>query len=131
MAEVALPGGKVRHYRSFAAKFAHFFISHDRFPVRDRYAEVMLRAHLGHSLAPTPDSGAPYTEFETAFRMLAQQVGLGSDTRRLDRYLWIVGGYRAWRKTPDLVNSELREIFEADPPELAVAAGLGPQPAGF
>lgn len=90
MAVVTLPDGKVIRYRSFASKFAHFFVDHDRFPIHDSFAAKMLRAHLG-SGAPAVDSGATYMRIEGAFRRLAWQVGLGSDTRQLDRYLWMIG----------------------------------------
>jgi hypothetical protein len=110
-------------HRSFASKFAHFFIDHDCFPIYDSYAAKMLRAHLGGG-APAPDSGATYMVFEASFRTLAHSTGLGSDTRRLDRYLWMIGQYRDWVKKPSAqINSELRALFEANPPELAVAAG--------
>jgi hypothetical protein len=50
---VPLPDG-VRHYRSFASKYAHFFINH-YYPIRDTYALVALREHVGHkALAAEP-----------------------------------------------------------------------------
>jgi len=122
MASIRLPEGKVRHCPSFASKFAHFFIDYDRFPIYDSYAVKMLRDHLGHdALASEPT----YMAFEKAFRTLAREVDLGSDTRQLDRYLWIVGEYREWLKNPKSVHSELRrQVFETDPqpPELKDAA---------
>ena len=38
-----------RHFRSFASKFCHFFVDADRFPIKDSYAEKMLKHHLGRS----------------------------------------------------------------------------------
>jgi hypothetical protein len=123
-----LPGGKARRHRSFASKFAHFCIDHDRFPIHDSFAAKMLRAHLDRD-APAPDSGATYMSTEAAFRKLARSAGLGSETRRLDRYLWIIGQYRDWTNNPTAtINSELRAVFEADPPELAVSAGIWYRP---
>jgi hypothetical protein len=116
-------GGAARMHRSFASKFAHFFVDHDAFPIYDSYAARMLRVHLGAD-APAPDTGATYMAFEAAFRTLAQSAGLGSDTRRLDRYLWMVGQYRDYVKNSSAqISSELRSLFDANPPELAVAAG--------
>lgn len=116
-------GGGTRMHRSFASKFAHFFIDHDCFPIYDSFALKMLRAHLGRD-APAADPTPTYMAFEAAFRTLAQTAGLGSDTRRLDRYLWMIGQYRDWTRNPSAqINSELRDLFQADPPELAVAAG--------
>lgn len=129
MAAVRLPGGKIIRYRSFASKFAHFFIDHDRFPIHDSFAAKMLRAHLGND-APAVDSGATYMRIEEAFRRLAGQVGLGSDTRQLDRYLWMIGQYRDWANHPRAsINAELRSVFEVDPSELRVAAGGWYRPA--
>lgn len=123
MAAIPVAGGRVHHCRSFASKFAHFFIDHDRFPIHDRFTAIMLRAHLGAG-APAPETGATYMVIEGAFRTLAQSAGLGSDTRRLDRYLWMIGQYREWADDPSArINSELQEVFELDLPELKVAAG--------
>lgn len=121
LAAVTVPTRGTIHYRSFASKFAHFFINRDRFPVYDRFAIAMLRAHLGTRALPA--EGAGYTRFHDAFWRLADSVGPDLDTRHLDRYLWIVGQYREWRKTPKGVNSEARGVFEADPPELQLAVG--------
>ncbi len=127
MAAVPLPGGKIIRYRSFASKFAHFFID-DRFPIHDSYAADMLRAHLGQR-APAPESEATYMARAEAFWELAESAGPESDTRRMDRYLWIVGQYRKWAKnSASRINWELRGVFEADPPELAAAAGIWYRP---
>jgi hypothetical protein len=118
-----VPSGRIIRYRSFASKFAHFFISHDRFPIHDSYAADMLRAHLGPR-APHPDSDATYMDRAEAFWELAESAGPGADTHRLDRYLRIVGQYRKWAQNrASRINWELRGVFEADPPELKRAAG--------
>lgn len=64
------PGGKARRYRSFASKFAYFFIDHDCFSIYDSYAAKMLRAPL--SPGAVPETGFTYMVFEAAFRALAQ-----------------------------------------------------------
>ena len=124
MAEVPpAPGGKPRRHRSFASKFAHFFIDPDRFPILDLFAVNMVRTHLGRAAAELPEQST-YSKFAAAFGRLAGRAGLRTDTRRLDRYLWIVGQYRQWVRNPgSVINSELRAMFEADKPDLALAAG--------
>ena len=133
MAAVPLPGDRILRFQSFAAKFAHFFLDHDRFPILDTVAARMLRDHLGrraptlvepHLLGGDPGRGITYMAFAEAFRTLAQESGLQTSTRQLHRYMWIVGGYRKWLRSPGSVNAELRTVYEADPPELRVAAGI-------
>jgi hypothetical protein len=107
---------KTIHYRSFASKYAHFFVN-PRFPIRDRFAVFGLRECLGHkALRPNPS----YTAFAQAFSTLAQ--GLDSDTRRLDRYLWLIGQYHT-RAAGRTINSEIREAFDAHPRVVAQLIG--------
>ena len=113
-----LPGGNVSRYRSFASKFAHFFIDHDRFPIHGSFAAKMLRAHLGRD-APAPDSGATYMTIEAAFRRLAHSAGLQLDSRRLVRYLWIVGRYctlTTWAQVTMCRSSTMKPAPTGDVP---------------
>jgi hypothetical protein len=80
-----------------------------------------MREHLGRSALAS--DGATYTAFEKAFWTLAHSAELHSDTRRLDRYWWIVGQCRKRADPGWTINSEIRRVFEDNPPELAVAAG--------
>jgi hypothetical protein len=114
-----LPGDKPRVFTSFSAKFCHFFIDSERFPIYDEAARTMLRLHLGTTYKPTKD--APYEAFCIAFEKLRVQVG--ASARDLDRYLWLAGMYDRWlrqrlRKQGPLVNAELLRLFTAPTKEV-------------
>ena len=51
-----------RRFVSFAAKFCHFFIDEERFPIYDEAARDAIRLHLG-SGALTDDEVNPYRRF--------------------------------------------------------------------
>lgn len=113
----ALPTGeeeKQRRFVSFAAKFCHFFIDPERFPIYDEAARDVLKLHLGQA-ALAVDDADPYTAFcsnLSRLRTLAQVQGAGRD---LDRYLWITGMYMKWLrvkgKPKQQMNVELRTMF--------------------
>jgi len=114
-----LPQGnlrKVRRHRSFASKFAHFYIDARRFPILDQYAESMVRFHIG------PASGgagpvASYVEYAARFRELAQATKWTGSTNELDAYLWLAGEYRAWLRNQDVsINAELKNFLNNPPP---------------
>jgi hypothetical protein len=94
---------------SLAAKFAHFFIDEDRFPIYDRYAVRMVAKHLGRSITSVE---APYSAFAAAFDGLAASIGLERERRRLDRYLWVQGQYEDWKAGGKTISSDLRPVFE-------------------
>jgi hypothetical protein len=80
MAAVEVSPGRIIHYRSFASKFAHFFIDHDRFPIYDKFAIRMLREHLGSSALKVEPT---YMAFHEAFQEFAKTVGPDVNTRQL------------------------------------------------
>lgn len=51
-----------RKHRSFASKFAHFFIDMERFPIFDSFAVKMVAYHLG-TQRQVRDSAHPYRRF--------------------------------------------------------------------
>jgi hypothetical protein len=105
-------GGEARRrHISFASKLAHFNLDPDRFPIYDSYAREMLRYHLGRENW-TWDWGQPYQSFCTLYRRLGELAGLRVSNRALDRYLWLAGQRRHWRRNPDApVSSEVRIAF--------------------
>lgn len=103
------PTGQPRRYISFASKFAHFFISPERFPIYDSYAERMLRLHLGASALRDP--GRPYQAFIENLRALMREYDVKSSYRELDRYLWLAGQYRAYVNGARQLNAELLHVF--------------------
>jgi hypothetical protein len=106
-------GDRPRIFLSFAAKFCHFFVDAERFPIYDEAARVMLRLHLGEQRYPLTTLER-YSTFCEAFGEVHKSVGLEAG-RDLDRYLWISGMYERWlrqrkKKNPE-VNAELLRLF--------------------
>lgn len=117
IARVPIGGSEKKQIRrhSFAAKFAHFFIDSERFPIFDGYAEKMVRFHLGRDKA-RKDDDAPYEAYVENFHRLREVAGLRCQKRDLDHYLWIAGQYRRFRRSNHArINTELRKLFELEP----------------
>lgn len=113
-----------RRFRSFASKFAHFFIDSERFPILDSYAASVIKLHLG-ATGYVLDPGQPYRAYVANFQKLRQQAGWLGKGRELDRYLWIAGQYRAYqRRERAQINTELRQLFDNPPPEITSDLGL-------
>jgi hypothetical protein len=108
-------GTKQRNHLSFASKFAHFFVD-ETFPIFDSYAEKVLWSHVRR-----PHGRRDYGTYRAAHRALVQHVGEGCTSRKLDRYLWLSGLYRAWKADrAKAINVEVRQLLEAaTPKELA------------
>ena len=110
---------------SFAAKFCHFFINAERFPIYDDAACKAIKLHLGAKGCVT-NKQLPYRAFCTNFARLRTDAALSCDTRDLDRYLWLAGMYMRWlrerSKAKPLINAELQRLFKS--PTRAAAAEL-------
>lgn len=121
LADVPRGGTEKRKVRrlSLAAKFAHFFIDEDRFPIYDRYAVRMVAMHAGTSIASLDGN---YVAFTAAFNALAVGAGIVTQRRRLDRYLWIQGQYEEWRAHGKASSGDLASAFKRGdwPPPTAV-----------
>jgi hypothetical protein len=118
----ALPAAdneKPRKRTSFAAKFCHFFVDAERFPIYDDAARKAIKLHLGNTYIN--NKTYPYEGFCKNFSRLKAEAGLNCTTRELDRYLWLTGMYMRWLKNRSkkrqLVNVELRELFNNPNPE--------------
>jgi len=116
IAELPKGQGKTgRVFTSFAAKFCHFFVSEDDFPIYDEAARRMLKFHLGKkSMSTTKD---PYVAFcEDIDQLTKGGASLSGSSRELDRYLWISGMYERWlrqrKKKNPLINAELLRVFK-------------------
>jgi hypothetical protein len=119
----AVPG---RTHTSFAAKFCHFFIDQERFPIYDFYADWMVRWHLGRRQAASEPTHA-YRAFLTNLYALRKRDQIVCTSRELDRYLWIAGQYRWWKRKGAAAgtNTELRKrLFERGATDPAVEADL-------
>jgi hypothetical protein len=111
LADVPQGGTERRKVRrlSLAAKFAHFFIDEDRFPIYDRYAVRMVAKHARTSVASLDGNFAAFT---AAFNELAIGTALVTQRRRLDRYLWIQGQYEEWQKHGKASSGDLAAAFK-------------------
>ena len=107
--------GKPRKFVSFAAKFSHFFIDEEQFPIYDEAARDALKLHLGAANL-AEDKSDPYQAFCTNLKRLRDTAKFRGSGRNLDQYLWITGMYMKWLKirakpNPQM-NVELRSLFE-------------------
>lgn len=111
LADVPRGGTEKRKVRrlSLAAKFAHFFIDEDRFPIYDRYAVRMVAKHAGMSVTSLNGN---YAAFTSAFNALAIGAGFILQRRRLDRYLWIQGQYEEWSNQGKASSGDLDAVFK-------------------
>jgi len=106
-----------RRHMSFAAKFAHFFIDAERFPIMDSYAVWMVEYHLGPKNRIRGVS-SPYAAFIENLSRLRAASGVTATSRELDCYLWLAGQYRQWRRNPkSQINAELASLFAHPTPE--------------
>src|SRR5713101_2616065 len=106
-----LPG---RKHISFASKFAHFFISSQRFPIYDSIAISMIKFHLGRGKW-IKDDAHEYSAFLQNLDALMQraQPSLSCDYQALDRYLWLAGLYKKEKTKPRSEDNQ-----EEDTPEI-------------
>ena len=106
---------KPRRFHAFAAKFAHFFIDAERFPILDSYAERMVELHLGRQNVHR-DKAYRYVAFVRNFQALNRLAGWSGTTRTLDQFLWLAGQYREWQRNPSVeINAETKALFEHPP----------------
>lgn len=115
-------GDKPRVFTSFAAKFCHFFVDADRYPIYDDAARQALKQHLGKDYREDPKQ--PYTSFCHNFDKLRGLADVTTKPRELDRYLWLTGMYMRWQKerrnnSKPRVNEELLNLLNAPSPEFA------------
>lgn len=109
----------------FASKYAHFFISPERFPIYDQHAARALMRHWG--VAPSgvltgPDRYERFCELMGVVTMNSAEI-TDVEFGDLDAYLWLAGVYRAWhRKRAGLatedINRDTAQFFsmrEVDP----------------
>lgn len=105
-----------RRHHSFAAKFCHFFVDSERFPIMDSYADKMLKQHLGSALYEG-DACRPYAAFIRNFQRLRAAANHSGTNRELDHYLWIAGQRLKWKIRKDQgkepkINAELNALFQ-------------------
>ncbi len=113
-----------RKHRSFASKFAHFFIDMERFPIYDSFAAKMVAYHLG-SQSQVRDSKHPYRAFVENIHRLKRFAGLSCTTKELDHYLWLAGLCQEWCRNPaSQINAEVAEMFKTPSSEIAAELAI-------
>ena len=113
----AAPPAPAKMYWSFASKFVHFFLDPDRVPLYDAWAAQSLNYHLGGiPLGPSN----PYRQYVGKVSVLRSLAGLSCSIRELDRYLWLSGMYRQWKRKPDRagLSREVVALFTEQSPEV-------------
>jgi len=113
-----------RKHRSFASKFAHFFIDMERFPIYDMFAVKMVAYHLG-TQRQVRDLAHPYRCFVENIHRLKRNARLFCTLKELDRYLWLAGLYQQWRKnSASQINAEVAEVFKSTSMETAAELAI-------
>lgn len=114
IAPLAVNGRQIR-YRSFASKFAHFFLqshSGDCVPIYDQHSVRLVAMHSGRSEAV---AGRDYVTFAEAHATVRNRNGLTCTNKQLDQYLWMAGVLGKGK--PDAAeprNDELRLLLARD-----------------
>lgn len=103
---------KRRQFVSFASKFAHFFISEDRFPICDNVAEWMLRRHFRRGEVRL-DQEDRYQSYVRVIDRLIFLADLQVSYTEIDHYLWLAGSYLKWRRG-EMVGGELADYFSSE-----------------
>src|SRR5258708_9467222 len=102
-----------RQHRTFASKFAHFFIDMHRFPIYDSFAVKMVAYHLGRQ-EQVINTGHPYQAFIENIHRLKERAHLSCTSKELDRYLWLAGLYQEWlRSSAPQINVEVAQLFKS------------------
>ena len=72
----------------------------------------MLAYHLGAAVF-LRNSSHPYRAFMTNFNSLRMRASLVCSTRELDKYLWLTGLYREWKRFPEKprINVDVERLF--------------------
>ena len=104
-----------REFTSFAAKFCHFFIDKETYPIFDEAARVTLKYHLGKRYEN--DRPRPYAGFCRNIKSLREYASLRCGNAELDRYLWITGMYIRWLDHSEdenpIINEELLKFCKS------------------
>jgi len=121
IAELAV-GGRVRHFVSFASKYAHFFVDPGRFLILDYYAGQAVAVHLGARRVDPADWTPDYPTFVQRVETLRRRDGITVSNRELDHYLWLYGCWRDHLQGR-LQSRDLADTFRRADAELRFAFG--------
>jgi len=93
-----------QEHESFAAKYCHFFVDAQRFPLYDKHARYTVRMHLGAGKQT-------YRNFHRDLTELRANLAFDPSVRELDHYLWLRGQWQAYGAGKRL-GAEVRGLFE-------------------
>lgn len=84
----------------FASKYAHFFLSPERYPIYDQHAARALMRHNGRLVAGMLDGKHRYSLFCDLLESVVKRSPklVRPHYGDLDAYLWLVGIYREWHR---------------------------------
>ncbi|WP_374173193.1 hypothetical protein [Flavobacterium tructae] len=93
IAEIKMPGGKVRNFYSFATKYCSHH-RNDIYPIYDSFAEKMLlhfkNADKFHEF--NKNDLKDYETYKYIIQRFSEYYGLNNyDLKKIDKYLWIKG----------------------------------------
>lgn len=103
-----------KEHESFAAKYCHFFVARERFPLFDRYVPVIVRMHLGKGnyLCKTTDD--TYRNFYADLKTLRGRISFSPKVREMDRYLWLRAQWGTFMKKGDkALGAEVKHLFRS------------------
>jgi len=100
--------------RSFASKYAHFFLDPNSYPIYDKYTLISLRLHLGHNLAE-PKS---YSQYNDWFQRLISLTEQSFSIKQIDTYLWFSGMYHFHLQGETGLSKDILKLFGSDDPTL-------------
>ncbi len=103
-----------KHYRSFASKFAHFFIDSKLFPIYDSFCRRQTADHLGRPMRQLES----YCDFYQATCELIERSGLSPSLREIDHYLWLAGTYHDFLAGQRKIGAEVIALFQCKSPEV-------------
>ncbi len=112
--EIIKAPGVEKNYRSFASKFAHFFIDPERFPIYDSFCRKQLARHLGRPMRQLKS----YCGFYQATCDLIERSGLSPSLREIDHYLWLAGTYHDFLAGQRKIGAEVIALFQCKSPEV-------------
>lgn len=108
--------GSTSSYWSFSSKFVHFFVDPAGVPIYDDWAIKAIRHHFGRL---SWIGKTPYRAFAEYVFALRELGGVSCSIRELDRYLWLSGMLRGWRKSQSAgISGEVRAVFESSDREV-------------
>lgn len=103
-----------RRHKSFASKYCHFFVDKDRFPLFDNYVPRVVQMHLGKGNYRWKTTDPTYRNYYEDLKTLRDQISFSPTVREMDRYLWLRGQWKEFKKKRDRVplGAEVKDLLK-------------------